>query len=219
MTEDEWLDIAEVISDKWPHSDLSRATALRWGRDLGDLDAGHVAVAVETLSRDGERFAPDSGLIRRRVVELSMDTPEWWKVLSELRGGNHELPELCEKCNRTGWVVTASDEGADEAVPCECRIRRLSAARAAKESRHPLIRAFVEELGERQIGEGLAGGNDEARLRQKWESFIAHKEQDATRLGLPSGGLPALERVNRDGPKTIGEIVNGVARELEASTD
>jgi hypothetical protein len=213
MTEDEWFEIALVISDKWPHSDVSELTAERWGSDLADLDAIHVAAAVETLSRDGARFAPDSGQIRRRVVELTMDTPEWWKVLAELRGDTIELPPLCDECDRTGWIV--ADEDAD-AVPCKCRIQRLAAVRAHKQARHPLIRSFIEELGERQIKEGLEGsGSDEARLRAKWESFVEATRRDASRIGLPTGGLPALERANREGPQTMKSIIAGVAGELE----
>lgn len=215
MTSDEWDEIVGVVSDRWPHSDVDERTADRWGADLADLDAGHVMIAVETLSRDGARFAPDSGQIRHRVVELVMDEPEWWKVLAELRGDNLDLPPLCEKCEHTGWIV--SDDG-EEAVPCTCRIKRLAAVHAHKQGRHPLIRSFVEEVGQRQISEGLQGGNDEARLRDKWKSYCDRTRQDAGRMGLPTGGLPALERVARTPPRSMAEVLAGVAGELESKT-
>jgi hypothetical protein len=219
MNASEWLQIAAVIADRWPHADLPDSTVQRYGDDLVDLEGPHVAAAVEVIYREGARFAPNAAQIRAKVIELALDAPAWSTVLAELRGEVVEHtqpthPETCEfdVCDGSGWLeVDGTSELYDvEAKPCECKVAHTERVRAHRETRHALIRDFETAYGP-QIADGLSGGrNGEAQVRTKWEEFCDRRHREIALKGMPDAGLPALARINRNGPKTIEQVVESM---------
>jgi hypothetical protein len=191
MRPSEWLEIVAVIRDRWPHSDLPEGTIEQWGRDVADLPAEQVAAAVEALYRDGVKFAPNAAQIRTRVVELALSIPEWSYVLARLR---HLLSKSEQR-----WI---DGEAVDE-----------RAGALADEA--PLIREFVRSAGWDQVSRGLDGGNEEARLREKFAAFCERAKREHLYRGIPSGGLRELRRIESGRPRELGEVVREVAGELE----
>jgi hypothetical protein len=182
MTVQEWLQIAATIQARWPGVELPPATLEEWGRDLADLPADQVAATVDVLYREGREFAPHSGIIRKRLVELLLDPPEWGEVLEQLR----EIQRTPE-AKATGELV-ASETGADIGVVVRPRDDVLSRT-------HPMVVAFREHLGS-SIEPGLnpQDGSSEARLREKWNGFRQVATRRGSFEGIEAAGLPALER-------------------------
>lgn len=206
MVESEWLEITARLSERFPHADLPVATLRRWGADLADLPGVHVSAAVETLCREGLRFAPNSGQIRQRAVELALDAPEWAAVLDTLR--------RLIKVSAVAVDVAAWEAGADEVSADAVAYPRNAAA--ARE--HPMIAGFIAALGWDQIEPGLDGGNEEARLREKWARYVAASVRAESFVGIEPGGLRELERINRDGgPAQIGGGVGEFKRRAIAA--
>lgn len=204
MNISEWLDIAADIRDRWPHSDLDEDALKRQGEDLSDLPGAHVRAAVEVIARGDREFAPSAGVIRKKVIELRLDAPPWAEVLNQLE----ELQEVPQtKLMGFKWVNDT-----------EVQVLTAHPRAEALKREHPLIAGFVETVGWKQIDRGLhAGGNDEARLRQKWDAYRKGVERDAEVAGLePVEGLPALERVaGRDGqPARVGSVLDRVLGSL-----
>lgn len=77
MTKTEWLKIAAVLQARWPNVPLKNSTLDVWFSDLEDLDAEQVNAAVSALGRDGREFAPNSGQIRNKLLELASDDGDW----------------------------------------------------------------------------------------------------------------------------------------------
>lgn len=176
MIPSEWLTIAASIKRRWPHSVLEEPTIRQWGSDLEDLPGEAVAAAYEAAYREGERFPPNGGQIRLKVVQLTLDPPEFTEVLSEIAAAARHPASVAHAPDVEGGPLTHT-------YP-----RRERLARA-----HPLIRQFVGEIGWEQVNVG--GGSDEARLRQKWEGFVARQLSDATHLGIKAP--PAMRGLHR----------------------
>jgi hypothetical protein len=174
MTAHEWVDIARRINANWPHRQLPKATLAKYFDDLRDLPAQHVAAAVEVLHREGREWPPTAGQVLQKLAELSVDAPEWPFVARRLR----RVAAFPANVIRAGRTVDA-------------RAERLKAE-------PPLLQAFVEHVGWQEIA--ACPEDDriaEAQLRTKWERFAARQHRDLALTGLPSAGLPALERIAR----------------------
>lgn len=184
MTAQEWLDIAATIQARWPNVELPVATLEQWGNDLLDLPADQVAATVDVMYREGREFAPNAGLIRKRLVELLLDPPEWGEVLEQLREVERSPP-----AKATGELIPRED-GADIAVIAHPRDDVLSRT-------HPMVVAFYEHLGSSiPAGVNPADGSGEARLREKWVGFQRVATRRGSFEGIEPAGLPALERVS-----------------------
>lgn len=185
MNFQDWLQIAATIQARWPNIELPPATLEEWGRDLADLPADQVAATVDVLYREGREFAPHSGIVRNRLVELLIDPPEWGEVLEQLR----EI-QRTPAAKATGELVE-SDHGADIAIVVRPRDDVLSRT-------HPMVVAFREHLAT-SIEAGLSptDGSGEARLREKWKEFRQVATRRGSFEGIEAAGLPAIERANR----------------------
>jgi hypothetical protein len=191
----EWLRHTASIREHWPHSPLPDESITRWGSDLADLPSEQVGAAIEAFVREGREHAPNGGQIRNKVVELALAIPEWPYVLQRLRALLTKSEQL--------WVNGAP-----------VNERREALAREA-----PIIREFVRTAGWEQVSRGLDGGNEEARLRDKFAAFCERAKREALYRGLPSAGLRELRRIEAGQPKQIGEVVAEVAGELEAGEE
>jgi len=203
VTPQEWLNIAATIQARWPNVELPVATLQQWGNDLADLPADQVAATVDVLYREGREFAPNAGIVRKRLVELLIDPPEWGEVLEQLRAIDR-TPEA----KATGEVIERED-GADIGSVVRPRDDVLSRT-------HPMVVAFREHLAT-SIEAGLSpdDGSSEARLREKWKGF----QQVATRRGsfegIEAAGLPALERAtNRPALRSGAEVFADVRKQI-----
>lgn len=206
MNASEWLEIAASIKECWPHSQIPDSSLRRWGADLEALPAEHVRAAVDVLHREGREHAPNGGIIIAKVAELACDPPEFSEVLAALRRVV-EIPE-----ERVRFADPDDYDSPAEIIPT----RANALARC-----HPMIGAFVDAVGWDQI-HGLDGGQDEARLRVKWEAFAARAVRETALVGVDAAGLPALERINRraqQGELVQGGGVNTALRQIDAARE
>jgi hypothetical protein len=186
----EWDQIvADELLPRWPHSEenMSDATLRVWAEDLADLQADQVRAAIRALARDGREFAPNGAQIRNKVIELGTDMPDWSQVFRALR---HLVA--------SGYCYPLTEPSDREAL-----LGRQP----------PVVRAFVEYIGLSQLREGLTGeGGDEARLREKWLGFHKRVGRELAYRGLPSAGLPQLERIEaqRRAPRKLGRAIGDV---------
>lgn len=206
MTAAEWRPIAARMIRRWPNVDWAAwqaaGTLEQYLADLADLVAGQVNVAIDVLAREGRDWPPPAGRIRQTVVELSIDAPDWGRVKTVLlrrTGVRLQADRGCELCEGSTWVI---DGETNEAQPCSCQADVIAAARGGK---HPLVAAFVVELGTEELHD-LDDRTAEAQVRQKWEAFVRRAEHEQAISGLPSAGLPALERVNRQPMQIEGAV-------------
>jgi len=195
MKTSEWLKIAAVIRERWPHSPLPLESVARFGEDLADLPTEHVVAAVEAIYREGREFAPNGGIIRRKVAELSLGAPDWGTVLRELA--------------RIGGKSTNTYRGRDDA---EGNPIFEDDRTAALEAADPLIREFVMSIGWAQI-RAVESGSDEARLRDKWRAFCDRVQREVILTGIPAGDLRELRRIE-GAPRRLGDSVNHLARQI-----
>lgn len=125
------------------------------------------------------------------------------------REGN-EWPPTAGQLRRK---VCELDIDAPEWIEVSKAIRRCTAYlnEADREARlaqtHPLVRAFVRAAGWKTL-EAVGWGDNisEGRARKAWLDFVKRVEREATYVGLPASGLPALERLSHE-PRQLGEIV------------
>lgn len=197
MKASEWLEIAAVIRERWPHAQLPDESIQRWGEDVADLPAEHVAAALEALYRQGREFPPNGGQLRAHAVELQLAPPEFAFVVRRLR----------HVASRSEELIVLDDAGHE--------VRTEPRAQALREE-HPLIREFVRAVGWGQI-RGLDGGAEEARLREKWQAHVARARREVLLTGIPSGGLRELRRIEAGQARRLGDAVHEVKGELEAA--
>ena len=209
MIPSEWLDIAAVIQKRWPATQLPKATVIQWGDDLSDLPAEHVRAGVDALARSERQFAPGPGDIRREVIRLSLDAPEWGEALSTLR----ELAALpATVLADTIW----REDGSVELVRDHPRSNAI-----ARE--HPVVGKFISLIGWDQIAACLRPEDHtgESQLREKWRAYVSRLERDLSLEGLEGPALPALERRSkRKAPRSLAAVVRDLRdagpAELEA---
>ena len=203
MNDREWDRVVALLAENWPHQLQPESALAKYRRDLDSFPASQVLVAIETFYRDGERFPPTGGVIRGRLADLITDAPEFFEALRLIRRALHKPSDLIvEDDSEKGWHY--SDE-----------------RQAHLDQASPLIAAFVRQVGIDRIV--LGDGGDEARLRNKYEAFIARNREQLLYGGLPAAGLPKLERVlngelteGRAGPQEPRKIlVDGAIRRIE----
>lgn len=167
MTRDEWLDIGQHITAKWPHSQPPVESLAAWFEDVADLDAQQVRAAVSAHARGGDKFPPTGGMLRRRVCELTVDAPDfgtaWSLVLDAVR--------------RFGYTD-------------------INAAMAWLEGHGRLVADLARRVGWRDICMSEEPGVIRGQARRIYESLVAQTTRDLTLRGLPDSGLATLERVN-----------------------
>lgn len=199
MIVSEWLDIAATIRDRWPNAKLPDGTLKKWGSDLSDLDSAQIAVTYEAAYRDGRAFPPNPGEIRKLLIELTLDVPDWAEAYRVLR----RIVALPAK--GIGKSHLEERDGHEVMVIEEDSYPRREALNAAG----PMLRAFYESIGFDQVYDGAsreASGSAEARLREKWVAFVRSTTRDAGYIGLKSAGLPRIERVNREPVPLAGAV-------------
>lgn len=208
METSEWLELAAVLRDRWPHSRMPAETVEQWGLDLRDLRPEHVAAAIEVLYREQREHLPNPGQIRAKIVELALDAPEWSQAIAALRAiASTPTSRMVDPGLRV------EEDGHEVADPVIEYPRREAIAEA-----HPVLGGFIEALGWEQVAVGAsmeATTTAEAQLREKWNAYIRRIHREATYAGLPSVGLRRLERIAREEPRQLGSVIADVRGELE----
>jgi hypothetical protein len=189
----DWTEIAAEIRARWPEATFPKVTVTVYGNDLEDLDAVHVQAAVRAHDRAGERFPPTAGQIRKMVVELARDDPEWADVFRALR-----------KLNSAGWGGPYHGMSEDRWGPMF-------------EALPDAVREFARACGPTQVYAGFQEeGGGEARLRDKWAAFVQRAKRDAGLVGLKAPGLPAVERANGE-LRQIGQAALRIVESEDAA--
>lgn len=124
-------------------------------------------------------------------MELHVAAPEFSYVLQRI-GALGRYPESIAHADEAGELV------------------RSYPRREALERENYLIREFVNVIGWDQAVAGSSGGNEEARLREKWRAFVERAEREILLRGIPSGGLRELKRIEAGAPKQIGGAVKAL---------
>lgn len=164
MTRDEWDVIVALMTATWPHSPPEDASIDKWFADLQDLDAEQVRVAMETINLDGERYPPNSGAIRKRLVDLTADALDYgeaWKLAkaAAYKGDPDEARR---------WLRERSPEA-------QAAVEDLCSA--------PQLTYFT-------VDEGMV----RAQFRDIYRTIVARGLRAVTYAALPSAGMAALER-------------------------
>lgn len=200
MTDDEWGEIVDRMIVRWPQTDwaalMDGGTIGEWYADLADLRADQVAATCEVLYREGHEWPRNGAQIRERLILLSVDAPDWAAVKAALPGGREPGARVqgdwCpdRRCDGSTWIL--GDD--DQARPCSCRPGRVAGGRPA----HPMIAAFVDEVGAGELRDVTGDRTAEAQVRGKWEAFVRRVHEVERVDGLPTAGLAALERASAD---------------------
>lgn len=207
MTWREFGEIGKTLMARWPEAavwklpDGQKVEALRvYYGEIEDFDVETVVAVIGALAREGRDFMPPSGLLRRRVIEMQMDAPNWAEVYAALR----------------------SYSGRGSLIGPYARFDgNQTRLRAAREAMNPLVRAFIVYLGPAQLNENL---NDrqhgEPRLREKWTAFVADARDSALLAGLPAPeSLRRIRRANVEGPRQIKGGMVDVIKTLAPAPD
>jgi hypothetical protein len=184
----EWNRVVALLAENWPHQLQPESALAKYRRDLEGFPASQVIVAIETFYRDGREFPPNGGHVVRRLSDLHTDPPDWFEACKHIRRALRKTSDLIvEDDSEKGWHYH------DERI-------------AYLDREAPLVAVFVRRIGMDAIV--LNDGGDEARLRNKYEDFVARSKERLVYGGLPTAGLARLERVKD------GELVEGRAGEL-----
>lgn len=163
MTRHEFTAITRALSDGWRRS-LTAAEADLFFEELAEFPVDVVLVAMRVIYRQGGSTAPTAGAIRRRIVDLTLSAPPWMDVWRE--------------------VLAYSKAGALSGPYANDHRKRLADRR---QGMHPLVRTFIERVGNEQVAALVDKRGGEANLREKWEAHVS-SARDAMLLG----GLPGL---------------------------
>lgn len=178
----EWVTTVQYLEANWPNAEVSEATLAVWWEDVKDLPAEQVQAAAASWVRDGERFPPTGGILRRRVVEMRLDAPPFAAVLRLLREAAQKSPGYLQAAGDGSTVRAGDDRGA---------WLEVHAPRS--------VRDFIAAVGWGQLAD--TDDNAEARLRAKWDAFLGDLLATETYRGLDTAGLARLERVDRTAPR------------------
>jgi hypothetical protein len=212
MTGAEFERVVALLDAHW-HQDDPPPTAWEiYAHELRDLPFEHVQAAVLALAREGKRWMPYAGEIRRKVVLMELDAPSWADAIRSLSRALREIeafrePDTCVVGNpdcRGGYIFEAGSYEVGErelhnevARACACRevIREMRRPKWL----HPLLREFMEHVTSSSVRDSLASGDTtrEAQLRNKYEAFIKDAVEQRLLVGLDAPGLRAVERANR----------------------
>jgi len=185
MTVQEWDRVAARIAAWWPATAFTPEIAAVWFEDLADIDTKRVVGAIETLKRQGGRFAPSLGEVLAECDERDEDpAPSFGEALrlfarsvSAARGDGEQAALGWLAANAPAvvaeWVV---DQGYDR-----LRLEPVNDPDHGGATRHRLERAWTEFLArrrdghrrgvaalaaERRVAALQAGGQERAGLRQ-----------------------------------------------------
>lgn len=199
--------LVAVILRRWPHAD---PVVSEYIADLADVHADHAFAALDAWYRDGERFAPSGAQIIGRIADLALDVPDWYAVVAELQrrvtaAGKQSWTRdrVCplDRCDGRGLVI---DDEARTSRYCECR-DQMQAEIAARQSAHPIVAAFIEEVGQREIHDVLDGDRTaQAQVRDKYLAFARNTRRSVVYTGIDTAGLPQLERLKTERELGIG---------------
>lgn len=82
MNANEWLELAELITARWPNADLPPETIQQWGEDLQHYPAAEVRAAIDVHYAEGNEWPPNAGqvlaLMNRGSGEI--DAGEAWQL-------------------------------------------------------------------------------------------------------------------------------------------
>lgn len=207
------MTLTGVLVRRWPHCEPVDSEYIA---DLADVHADHAFAAVDSWYRDGERFAPSGAQIIGRIADLALDIPDWYRVVAELerrqRAAGHQSwtkDRVCPlgRCDGKG-IVQSGDENTPkhEIVTsyCECR-DQMQTEIASRQAAHPVVAAFIEEIGQREIHALLEGDRvAEAQIRTKYEAFVRNTRRSVVYHGIDPAGLPALQRLQHEREQGIG---------------
>lgn len=180
MIEGEWVEQGvRRINANWPHQRVPDASLAKWFDDLKDLPVGYVVSSIETIYREGDKFPPNGGQIRRKAVEMQLDAPtfaEAWQLVNKAvrHFGLGQPREAME------WL----------------------------RERHVIVAVLATRVGWRDMCLSTEPSVVHGQARRVFEALETQVIDETTVRGLESGGLRKIERLN-GGPVPIGKIVRG----------
>jgi hypothetical protein len=170
VTRQEWLRIGARINKLWPHQPTPPETLEAGYQLLADLDGDDVATAVDALALDGERYPPQAGNIRRKVVELNDSAQVWGEAWHEVRrnvslegvyrdpdGIGWSTPDVRELVRLKGWEYLCTTTDPPSVVEAQCReLWESLRARRREDAAYSCLPARgCRRLAERRRPEGL----------------------------------------------------------------
>lgn len=190
--------INKALMALWPSADLGETDAVNaYYKELHEFDRAEVLAAIRALARDGREFVPPPGLVRRRLLELGLDAPDWATVkhhfIERRRSvGKWECPYAV--CDGSSYVL--AEDG--DAHPCRCHAERIERSRGFTRTLHPLVREFIEVVPINEIEMTFESTTAEAQVRTKWERFIDSRLTDSTLVGIDAPNVRRIARANRE---------------------
>lgn len=187
MTPAEFARLCSRVAGWWPRAPWPKDTAALYFDDVRDLEAQMVETAVTAVYRSGSNWPPTGAQIRAKVVELQADVPGFGLVWDRLH-------------------KAAGMFGA----------RRSEEAVAWLADWHPLAGEFARTLTFREFCQTTEQEVFHGQARRSWDQLVRRHDRDSTLVGLPAGGLKAVERAN-DGPRQIGDVLRSLPTSGEAA--
>lgn len=167
MTPQEWADLGQHITARWPHQPPPMESLAAWYEDVKDLPAVQVRAAIAAMARDGREFPPTGGMLRRRVFELAVDAPTFGDAWSSILRAVAKFGHM-RGAEALAWLA----------------------------ERHVLYPALARQVGWREICLSEAPDVIRGQARRIYEALVAQTTRELALRGLPDAGLTALERVN-----------------------
>ena len=189
--------------------------------ELAEFPAEHVSAAIDAIIRAGSPHIPLAGMIRRKIVELTIDAPPWSRALPALAEARRKLDEFRAPascldgnpgCDGDGTQLVEED-GREFARFCSCR-EKLREMRAT--DLHPLVREFVEIVGWATVERAILGDTTvEAQTRRKYEEHVAAAIEGRSLQGIEAPSLRRIARVGEES-RELASISGSVAEALPA---
>ena len=189
MTLDEFSRCIALVDAYWPHGTRAwTPEALQaWESLLLDLEAVHVAAAIQALAADGREWPPPPGAVRRRCLDL----------VSGLPSGDEAWGEIVEQIRKVGILrgQTITSNGRSWTAQLEWS--------------HPLIGEVADHLGWAELCASENQVADRAHFLRMWSDACQKRrtlEQlpPAAREALAARGiaLPDLRSARAIGGRT-----------------
>lgn len=177
MTTQEYAKVAYLIKNAWP-GQFDADNVAAYAEFLMPYDAGAVTAALHKLATDGQRLVPSVGLVIRTVTEMDSEpVPSWTEAWAQ----------ITKMFDRAG--KTYGDH--NQITPYSLPVARYGSGIA-----HPVVIAFCESYGLRNLGMLETGGeHGTLRLRELSRQFaeFCQVRQERERRVLANAATPELQ--------------------------
>lgn len=225
-------EIARIHHDirlRWPHGDIPGLE--RYDQPLAPFPTHQLQAVIDSMDRDGQKFAPRPTEIVAKLAKAFVDAPDWYAVLAELRdrqagGGLRAVVagRTCTaggQCDGSGFVELDHE---DNPIPVDSGIRPASSRRcqchdqllreaAQQRSTHPVVGMFLTRIDQREIADVLNGDRTaEAQMRTKYQQYVENLHRTLTHVGVDTADLAQFERLAGERPAVLEQLAAGRER-------